>query len=138
MEKDINKLKRRYGKYEKCARGTHWQNDPSKKRFYGGQRYWYVIYAIDMHNIKMSGFIQEQKKSPWKDAILTVYVSRAKKVALTEEGSLDFILKLQRATNPRLFLVPLKLDEIKSYIEHAQPLPYDIGEIRKTSKIEYF
>ena len=51
---------------------------------------------------------------------------------------MECVLKVERGTKPRLFLVPLKLDEIKSYMEHAQPLPYDIGEIRKTAKIEYF
>lgn len=139
---ELNHNKRRYGQGEKKVRHMKMQRDFRKKRFYGGKRYWYVIYAIDMHNVKQSGFLQEKAEKTYIEPMLTTFVSKAKKLPLTEEGAYDFILRLKAQTNPRLFLVPLKLDEIKSYQEFANELYYEDKAVRKRlkrdGKIEYF
>lgn len=139
---ELNHNQHRYNQGEKKARKMKMQRDFRKKRFYGGKRYWYVIYAIDMHNVKQSGFLQEKAERTYIDPMLTTFVSKAKRLPLTEEGAYDFILRLKAQTNPRLFLVPLKLDELQSYQEFANELYYEDKAVRKRlkkdGKIEYF
>lgn len=139
---ELNHNKRDYGYGEKKAHKMKNQRDYRKKRFYGGRRYWYVIYAIDMKNVKESGFLQEKAEREYIEPMLTPFVNKAKPLALTEEGAYDFILRLKSQTNPRLFLVPIKIDEIKTFQEYSRPLYYDKGEVRKrllkNGKIEYF
>lgn len=112
------------------------------KRFYGGVKREWLVFAVDMHSPEKSGYLVEQAKQMWTRPLFTSKIKNAHIVKATDEEVGDILLRMRSYMNQRLYLVPIEKAEAESFVKSCQPLPYDDKEIkinlRKNGRIKFY